>query len=162
MIPNKMAETNNNSNWKRWYSVALIGIIIIICVIGVIFAKEKILLAWSLIILTMTVFTLIVSQGVTGYCFGWLINEQKRYSLSRMQMFLWMVLILSAIIVVAFHNFPAYDKEGNLIALSIKIPKELWWAMGISTTSLVASPVILGSHEKENLVGWEKIGQTDN
>ena len=139
--------------WKYWHTIALIVIITVIYIIGLISPANKILQTCMLTMLGMILFTMFVSHGVTGYfLYGWLINEQNRISLSRLQMFLWTVMILSAFIAAVFANFQLNPQLG---VLDIGIPKELWWAMGISTTSLVASPLIL-SNESKILQGMRK------
>jgi hypothetical protein len=61
-------------------------------------------------------------------------------------MFLWTVVILSAFIAAVFANVKAGHQ---LEALNIGIPEELWLAMGISTTTLVGSPLILGQKKNQ-------------
>jgi hypothetical protein len=97
--------------------------------------------AWRWIMIIMAGFVVLVSALITGNpLFGWLINEQNRMSLSRLQMFLWTIMILSAFVAAAFANLHFKHYES---AVSIAIPEELWLAMGISVTSLVGSALIL-------------------
>jgi hypothetical protein len=86
-------------------------------------------------------------NGVTGHFWlGWLTNEQHRASLSRLQMFLWTAIVLSAFLVAALANL----KEGHAtVALAIAIPQEVWVVMGISTVSLVGSPLILSQKKRQ-------------
>lgn len=90
---------------------------------------------------------MVASHGITGRFFlGLLINEQYRMSLSRLQMFLWTVVVLSAYFAAVLANINAgYQLE----AFKIGIPEQLWIAMGISTTALVASPLILTEKKKQ-------------
>ena len=97
--------------------------------------------AWAWIMIIMAGFVVLVSALITGNpLFGWLINEQNRMSLSRLQMFLWTIMILSAFVTAVFANLHFQHYES---AVSIAIPEELWLAMGISVTSLVGSSLIL-------------------
>nr|WP_316644243.1 hypothetical protein [uncultured Roseateles sp.] len=97
--------------------------------------------SWLVVLLLMTLFTLIAGRGVTGMWRGALIDERNTMSLSRFQMALWTVLILSAFFCAAMHNVAA----GDAAPLRIVLPQELWALMGISSTSLVASPLILST-----------------
>jgi len=98
---------------------------------------------WNRILLIMVLFIILASALITGnFLFGWLINAQNRMSLSRLQMFLWTVVILSAFVTAVFANLK-YDHID--VATAIQIPQELWLAMGISTTSLVGTGLILES-----------------
>jgi hypothetical protein len=73
-----------------------------------------------------------------------LIDGRNVMSLSRFQMTVWTVLILPAFLTAAMWNMAiAYIEP-----LAIELPTELWLLMGISTTSLVASPLILNNKKK--------------
>jgi len=105
---------------------------------------------WQWILIIMALFVILASTLVTNNpLFGWLINEQNRMSLSRLQMFLWTVVILSAFVTAVFANlhFNRFDT-----AVSIAIPQELWLAMGISTSSLVGSGLILENKKSKTPV----------
>jgi len=94
-------------------------------------------LGWAIIALAMFVF--VVGLGVVkdkGWL-GILINERNVMSLSRVQMILWTILILSAFVTIALQRVSRADKP-----LDIAIPQILWALMGISTTSLVGSPLL--------------------
>jgi hypothetical protein len=96
---------------------------------------------------TLIVFVVIASWLVTGNpLFGWLINEQNSISLSRLQMFLWTFVVLSAFITAVFANL--HFKHAG-VALDIAIPEELWIAMGISTASLAGSNLIQENKHKK-------------
>jgi hypothetical protein len=98
----------------------------------------------------MVAFIILASSLITkNALFGWLINEQNRMSLSRLQMFLWTVVILSAYVAAVLANvqFKYYDK-----GVSIAIPQEVWLAMGISTTSLVGTGLILETKKRKKAV----------
>lgn len=129
-------------HWKSWHSISLLLLILAIAAAGLLMPGDKIVWAWLVNIVALALFGMIAGDGITGnFWLGWLINEQNRMSLSRLQMALWTVVVLSAFLTAAMVNIKAgYASQ----ALSIAIPQELWLAMGISTTSLVASPLILG------------------
>ena len=53
-------------------------------------------------------------------------------------MILWTIIVLSGFLTAAFWNIRA----GQVDALAIAVPQELWLLMGIATTSLIGSPLI--------------------
>ena len=59
-------------------------------------------------------------------------------SLSRLQMILWTIVVLSGFLTAALWNI----SKGQVDALAIAVPAQLWLLMGISTTSLIGSPLI--------------------
>lgn len=101
--------------------------------------NRMLLPAWYLVLIALAVFTFACGQVVTGRKLGALIDERNVMSLSRFQIVLWMLLILSAYLVAALYNIVS----GHAAPLKIEIQQELWWLMGISTTSLLGSPLIL-------------------
>jgi hypothetical protein len=84
------------------------------------------------------IFAAIAGQGITGLWRGLLIDERNKISLSRLQRTLWTIVVLSGFLTAALSNLEA----GQPDPLAISAPSELWLLMGISTTSLVASPLI--------------------
>jgi hypothetical protein len=103
---------------------------------------------WRWILLIMVLFVILASALITrNPLFGWMINEQNRMSLSRLQMFLWTIVVLSAFVTAVFANLHFKHIE---TAVSIAIPEELWLAMGISITSLVGSGLILESKKDKD------------
>jgi hypothetical protein len=80
--------------------------------------------------------------AVNGRVWGALIDERNVISLSRLQMSLWTVIVLSGYLTAVVWNiFSA--RGGN--PLAVGIDRTLWLLMGISTTSLVGSPLILST-----------------
>jgi hypothetical protein len=67
-----------------------------------------------------------------------LIDERNKISPSRLQLTLWTIVVLSGFLSAALSNLAA----GQPNPLDISVPSELWLLMGISTTSLMASPLI--------------------
>ena len=127
--------------WTGWHTLGLVLIIVAIALIGFLIPVQGMLLAWLLTMGLLTLFTMVASGGITGrFLLGWLINEQNRMSLSRLQMFLWTVVVLSALLTAALFNMKAGFLDN---AVAIAIPEQVWIAMGISTVSLVGSPLIL-------------------
>jgi hypothetical protein len=94
---------------------------------------------WLIIMMLMMVFAGVVGHGITKRWFGVLIDTRNKVSLSRLQMTLWTVLILSAFMTAVVANIDL----GQPQPLIIVIPVELWLLMGISTASMIGSPIIL-------------------
>lgn len=101
--------------------------------------NNRLLPAWCLVLISLAVFTFTCGQVVTGRKLGALIDERNVMSLSRFQIILWTLLVLSGYLVAALWNI----LSGQVLPLKIEIQQELWWLMGISTASLVGSPLIL-------------------
>lgn len=143
--------------WTGWHTFGLVAIIVAIALFGLLIPANQILLAWLLTLGALTLFAMLTGHGITGrFWFGWLINEQYRMSLSRLQMFLWTVVVLSAFLTAALANIRVGHSD---TAVAIAIPEEVWLAMGISTASLVGSPLILGG-KKEKKTNKEEAEKT--
>jgi hypothetical protein len=127
--------------WTGKHTFLLLLIIIAILPVGLLSPFTYRLYTWLVFLILLTVFAVIAGHGVTGMWRGLLIDERNKMSLSRLQMILWTVLILSGFFTVALANITA----GVENPLSITIPEELWLLMGISTASLVGSPLILST-----------------
>lgn len=88
-----------------------------------------------------------VGVAVTEQRMGVLWSGRNAYSLSRLQVVLWTMLVLSALAAVAAcraHGlFAAPGAAGMPTALNIEIPSELLLVMGISVASGAAAPAIL-------------------
>lgn len=100
-----------------------------------------VLLLWLLVLSALTVFTIECGRSVTGRWLGALIDERNVISLSRFQIVLWTLLLMSAFLSAALYNMLVHLPS----PLNITIQQELWWLMGISTASLIGSPLILNT-----------------
>jgi hypothetical protein len=114
-----------------------------------------VLIFWLFVLLSLTMFTIACGQCVTGRWLGALIDERNVISLSRLQIILWTLLILSGFLTAALYNI----FTGQSAPLRIAIQQELWWLMGISTTSLIASPLILNTKTNKTTNATE-VGNT--
>lgn len=128
---------------------ALIQFSIVVLVAAAIVAGYCVPVGWNFVIVTIILFLLMVQIGraIVGLPLGVLISDLNVISLSRFQMVLWTVLILSAYIA---HAFARIRKGDGMDALDVAIDSHLWILMGISTTSLVASPLILNTKKDED------------
>jgi hypothetical protein len=113
------------------------------------------------ILALLGVFAMVVGHGVSGLWLGLLIDSRNRVSLSRLQMTLWTILILSGFLAAVITNIDGGQPE----PLAITIPPELWLLMGISTASLIGSPLIVGikknrpSNEDEKIRVLEQLAR---
>lgn len=129
------------SYWRLWHTLVLPTLLIAAGLIGLLFPSSLRLFTWIAIFLLLLVSSLIIGQGTTNKWNGLLIDERNKISLSRFQMMLWILIILSAFLTSALINV----RINPLNALAINIPVELLALMGISTTSLVGAPLALST-----------------
>jgi hypothetical protein len=134
------------ARWRAHHSFLLGLIVAGIAVVGIalprhdgrlLFLGQRTVVAWLAIAALMAAFAAVAGHGVTGLWRGVLVDDRHRLSLSRLQMLLWTVLVLSAYMAAALANIGRDAAR----PLTVDIPSELWLAMGISTASLVAAPV---------------------
>ena len=93
----------------------------------------------------------LVGWLINGRPIGAFIDNRNRLSLSKLQAGAWTVLVLSAFATVAAFNagLPGID-YGTVANVNVVIPGELLLAMGISATSLVATPALLSLKADED------------
>ncbi len=119
--------------------IAVLAIILIPILDWWVIADHNHRLAWALTAALMLLFIIATGQTIIGRWAGILIDDRNVISLSRFQMTVWTVILLSAYVTAALYNiYTGVDEP-----LAIGILKELWLAMGISTASLVGTPMIL-------------------
>lgn len=101
---------------------------------------------WLLVMALLFILIAVLGKAVTGRSLGILINERKLMSLSRFQMILWTVLIISAWLVIAMERV----RNGAIAEpLAIGVDWQVWALLGISTTSLVGTPLLNGSKKRK-------------
>ena len=140
--------------WRPLHSYLLGLILVAISVVGISlprsggelgFLGQRTVVAWLVVAVLMAAFAAVAGHGVTGLWRGVLIDDRHCVSLSRLQMLLWTVLVLSGYMAAALANIG----RGSPTPMSVNIPSELWIAMGISTASLVAAPAALSYKERK-------------
>lgn len=124
--------------WSFWHSFSLLLTVGLIVLIGFVMPSHSYF--WTLVIigLILIISIMVIGHGITGIWKGVLINEENKVSLSRFQLACWTVVVLSAFLAAAFINIVRRAPD----PLAIAIPENLWILLGISTTSLVGSPLI--------------------
>jgi hypothetical protein len=157
------ASAQRHSHWMVWHSLSLLSILLGISLVEWLMPHSMRVTAWLTILLLMALFALIAGHGVTGTWLGVLTDTRNKVSLSRLQMTLWTVLILSGFLTAVLANLSA----GVLEPLAITVPPELWLLMGISTASMVGSPLILSvkrhrpSNEEDKQQALNKLARRD-
>ena len=101
--------------------------------------------AWLLTAAALLVFCAGIGYGVSGHFNGLVIDNRNRVSLSKLQASAWSVLVLSALLAAAI----ARIKLNLADPIAVDIPQNLLAVMGISATSLVATPVLLSLKSNE-------------
>ena len=127
--------------WKVWHTFSLIAIIIAIVLLGLLIPSTQIVWAWIGTLVLLTGFATVAGHGILGLWRGLLVDERNKMSLSRLQMILWTIIVLSGFLTVALLNIRSRQAD----ALSITVPPQLWLLIGISTTSLIGAPLILNT-----------------
>lgn len=151
-----------NTTWSRAHTWGLLAITVGICLGGYVAASRSYQLAgWLFTLLLFVLFLVITGHGINGLWYGWLIDTRNKMSLSRLQISLWTAVVLSGFFCAALANIAG---KKMTYPLDIAIPTELWVAMGIATTSLVGSPLILANKKRRtpNADEWEKTRKTLN
>ncbi len=144
----------NQSKWTSWHTVALWVLMAGILLIGWKLTPISGLWAWIVILVLMGLVFIIIGLGVTGSASGLLIDNRNKMSLSRFQMTLWTLVVLSGYLAAALVNI----FKGSPDPLAIALQPELWTLMGISTASLVGSPLIKSTKETKQPQDDEKTG----
>jgi hypothetical protein len=137
-----------NSKWTIGHSVALFGLLVVIVVAGTgILSWISLVAAFHVTLVTMVVLAAVIGHGVMGLWRGILIDENDRISLSRFQLVLWTVLLVSGIFTAAFGNLfrklpmpsPLPGACSAADPLGIAISPNVWALMGITLTSAGAA-----------------------
>jgi hypothetical protein len=128
---------------KPLTALVLVASIILIVFINTPFAKPETWL-WGAFPATaglMLLAILMVGDALNGRPTGLIIDNRNRMSLSKLQMLVWTIVVVSALIVYASYNVRLMIPTGE--PLDIVIPPPLLFAMGIAATSFIATPAIL-------------------
>jgi len=124
----------------------LILLLVIMVLVGLRIDPVNRLAMWLVILGCLIGFAVISGRWVTGFWLGVLIDERNKITLSRLQLLLWTILVLSGFLCAALSNLQLATTD-PLQALDIAIPSDLWLLMGISVTSLVSSQIVKASKE---------------
>ena len=128
----------DKSKWTAWHTLSLLFVIIAILLTGALTPNDSRLQAWLGTLLLLAILGGVIGHGVTNLWRGILIDERNMMSLSRFQITLWTLFILSAFLISVIGNIR--NQLSDPVAISL--PETLWLLMGISTASLIGSPLI--------------------
>ncbi len=96
---------------------------------------------WVIILVLMVGILWTIGSCVSSSPFGVLITQRNLISLARFQAVAWTLLILSAYVTIVLMRV----RDGVENPLLVAIDKYLWALMGISTTSLVGTSLLVGA-----------------
>lgn len=129
------------SPWTTKHSLSLLSLVAGLILLESVMPAADRLWLWYGSMILLALFGIIAGKAVTGQWLGLLIDTRNKVSLARFQMVVWTILILSAYLTAVMVNVDLRQPE----PLAIAIPPDLWLLMGISTTSLIGSPLILSA-----------------
>ena len=115
--------------------VGLVAILVLITWLGLEATPGDSAITWIQILVLMALFSVVVGRAITGRWRGILIDRRNKMSLSRLQLIIWTLIVLSAIVAAVLSNV-AFGWESPL---EIEIPSQLWTLMGITTAAAVGS-----------------------
>lgn len=124
-------------NWKLWHSASVLAVTAFFVWMAV-WRPWGLYASWIVTMAALAIFTLIVGRGVTGAWKGAFVDERLRMSLSQLQMIVWTIVIVAAFGTMAI----ARAQRDPVTAMDIRVPETVWVLLGISTTSLIGSPLI--------------------
>lgn len=116
------------------------------------------LYAWACCLLGMLALFVLAGLKIRGRVLGVLIDERNRYSLSRLQMTLWTLLVLATLYTVYVANIV----RGNATqALMVNLDFNLIALMGFSLASFVSAPMALNrkAEQPTNQQSLDNTGQ---
>jgi hypothetical protein len=154
VVANQTVAQPPPENRPIWVPILAILTIPLIFVLGFLLPRGW---NWLFVIVLMVGFIALVGKRITGRFSGVLINERNKMTLSRFQLAVWTLIVLSAFLTIALERVYA----GAIDPLAIALPTQLWALLGISTTSLIGSPLILSTKLKKTskyVKGDQKFG----
>lgn len=137
-VPPKTLETAKLGS-KFEVTVVTILALALIALSGLYAAKAT--TAYLLVLAGFAIFCLFLGRWISGRPLGILIGDRNLMSISRFQMVLWTILIVSAYLTMSLRRVHG----GAPNPLDIAMDWHLWALMGISTVSMIGSPLLLGN-----------------
>jgi hypothetical protein len=139
--------------WKHRYILETLIVLVGIGATGILvphsLGQERIgegrLWAWGCFALILVLFLVIAGRAITGVWLGAFIDDVNKISLSRLQLIVWTIVIVSAFMAAAFSNVLI---SGVANPLGFAIPGQVLQLLGISTASLIGATLI--SEPKKN------------
>lgn len=151
------SDERGSENWTTLHTVALVALIVLIFVIGLIPSNQVIpgfaapahgLVVWLIMLVLLCLCLVVIGKGTTGMWEGLLIDTRNKMSLSRLQLVLWTLVVLSALLTVALFNI---RKDAMANPLHIEVSPQVWGLLGISTASFVTAATIKSQKKNQNV-----------
>lgn len=134
-----------------------LSVLIVLAIAGAYFWIDSVApyVAYFTIFFLILGFFMLTGKIVNQQLFGILIDSRNKVSLSRLQLVLWTLVVLSGFFVMGLLNTANLASTGasDPGPLDITVPQEVWWLLGISTTSLVGSPLLKSYREEQSATG---------
>jgi hypothetical protein len=124
---------------KRGTALVIAVIVTAIYYVGV-SGKLSATNSWMWTMGLLIVLCLYLGSVISGRALGIFIGSRNLMSLSRFQMVAWSIVIISGFLTIAFRRIVLL---GNADPFKIAMDPHLWALLGISTASLVGTPLIL-------------------
>lgn len=140
------------NNWGIW-GVILILLMIVFGYGNIIIFNIPLIGRWILVLSLMFIFLLVLGK-ITGSTWGIFIDGRNQASLSRFQFVSWTLIIISAYFTLALSNIQSLSIQSTvnpinetslLNAIAIALPPEIWAQIGISTSALVGTNLIISN-----------------
>jgi hypothetical protein len=110
---------------------------------------------WGIGVLIILLLLILAGHEINGQWKGILIDSRNKLSLSRLQITLWTVMVLSAYISIAIPRIVAMTGVNPTLtqeqALNIRFPEQLILAMGISAVSFAGANLIVSNKKSKQV-----------
>ncbi|QDV35878.1 hypothetical protein [Tautonia plasticadhaerens] len=136
--PPSLAPAGRALRWSRATSMAMALGLVLVAAAGMVVVPRSHLGGWAAVISVLTLMIVVVGRATTGRAAGALIDRRNRFSLSRLQLLAWTVLVPSAAYVACMANIGSRAPD----PLRVDVPQTLWALMGLGVTSAVGAPMI--------------------
>jgi hypothetical protein len=140
----------------------LVGLIVVTNVLAGLFTRDLTAASgWPLLPWVLTAALIVGCFAIIGRVppvidwRGVLIDQRNRISLSRLQLVVWSLLVVSAVTTEGVLN----AVWGRATPLALGVPKELWILLGLSTASFVAAPMVLAPKADAHALSTKPLNQ---
>ncbi len=127
--------------WHWLHTVILLGVLAAITLVDGLLL-HNLVVAWIITMVLVVAALADIGHAINGRLSGVLIDERNQMSLSRLQLMLWMIIIISAFITLAVFHL---RYSGDLLkSLDIRVPEQVWGLAGISVATTGGALAIKG------------------
>lgn len=142
-----------DGRWRLWHKLAVLAIIGGIAAVGVLLPRyaesdHAGLIAWLVTLVLLVALGVVIGRGSTGLWRGIVVDSRNRVALSRVQVFAWTAVVLSAYASAVLGNIGL----GATDPLGVTVPDAMWIAMGLSTATFVGAGIALSRGSKRRNV----------